>query len=106
MVLDATGDGYYAILNRASRRCVDVRDGSSADAARIQQWDYLQGTNQQWRLVFTDPAHVALVNRLSGKVLDDTGYSVSNGTPIQQWSYAGASNQQWQLTPITFFTTW
>jgi hypothetical protein len=34
-----------------SGKCVDVNGSSTADGANVQQWTYLAGANQQWRLV-------------------------------------------------------
>jgi hypothetical protein len=49
--LVGTGDGYFAVVNHASGRVLDVLDLSTADGAAIIQWDYLYAENQQWEIV-------------------------------------------------------
>src|SRR4051794_10981460 len=34
---------------------VDIAGASTADGARANQWDYLGGASQQWRLVWAGP---------------------------------------------------
>src|SRR3954469_12695498 len=34
---------------------VDIAGASTADGARANQWDYLGGASQQWRLVWSGP---------------------------------------------------
>ena len=49
--LVGTGDGYFAIVNYASGKVLDVLDLSTAEGAPIIQWDYLYNQNQQWEIV-------------------------------------------------------
>ncbi|WP_313895921.1 RICIN domain-containing protein [Streptomyces sp. YIM 98790] len=49
-----TGDGYYRFINRFSGKALDVWEWSTADGARISQYDDTGGTNQQFRLVPVD----------------------------------------------------
>ena len=48
------GDGSYRIMSKASsnRRCITVKDSSTASGALIQQWDYTANTNtnDEWYL--------------------------------------------------------
>ena len=43
---------FYQISNVKTGKCLDVNGGSSsaslADHARIAQWEYVEGENQQW----------------------------------------------------------
>ena len=47
----ADGDGHYRFVARHSGRCLDVRDVSAADGARLQQWTCTGGVAQSFRLV-------------------------------------------------------
>jgi glucosylceramidase len=45
------GGGYYQFVARHSGKCLDVKDISAADGARLQQWDCTGGVAQSFRLV-------------------------------------------------------
>jgi hypothetical protein len=45
------GGGYYAFVNRASGRVLDLQGGSSGDGATIQLYDFFNNENQQWQIV-------------------------------------------------------
>ena len=42
------GNGVYKLLNVNSGKALDVNGGSTANGAKIIQWDYLGANNQQW----------------------------------------------------------
>ncbi|WP_238413021.1 RICIN domain-containing protein [Saccharothrix deserti] len=46
-----SGGGYYRLKSRYSGKALDVWERSTADGARISQYDVTSGTNQQWQLV-------------------------------------------------------
>ncbi|UYZ63622.1 RICIN domain-containing protein [Hymenobacter weizhouensis] len=50
--IEATSDGYYKLTNQASGKVLEVYGGTGATAnkARVTQWSYVGGTNQQWKL--------------------------------------------------------
>ena len=43
-------DGNYEILNAYSGKALEVAAWSTSDGARIQQWSWGGGDNQQWRI--------------------------------------------------------
>lgn len=90
---------YYTISSMGTGKVLDVVGASMTDQARIQQFDYLYGLNQQWQLVPTTGAYYKIVNRLSGKVLDALNGGLTDGVAVQQYTYVGNDNQQWLLTP-------
>jgi hypothetical protein len=95
---------YYKITAKSSGKCLDVTGGSNAVAdngARLQQWDYLGGDNQKWRVQNADGA-VVIIAENSGKCLDvrgGTGAAV-NGVQIQQWDFLNTDNQKWELAAV------
>ncbi len=89
----------FEITNKLSGKALDVIGASTQNGARIQQYDFLNGANQQWRLVPVDSQYYQIVNVNSGKVLDDSGFSTTLGTLIQQYDNLGGDNQKWQLVP-------
>jgi hypothetical protein len=111
-VINATQE--VEIINAGSGKVLDVRDLSSSNMAPIQEWDYLGGLNQRWRMVPVDVTYAGSVrnlypldavyfkfqNVLSGKVLDVLDVSSENGARIQQYDYLGGDNQKWQMVPV------
>ncbi len=92
--------GTVKIVNKLSGKVLDVAGFSMINGARVQQWDDLGGSNQQWRLVAADSGYYKIVNSHSGKVLEVAGSSEINGGHIQQWDDLGGRNQQWQFVPV------
>ncbi|GAB3260652.1 family 43 glycosylhydrolase [Kineosporia babensis] len=52
---DSAG-GHVRLINRNSSKAVDVWEHSTADGAKVSQFQDLDGANQQWLLVPTPPA--------------------------------------------------
>jgi glucosylceramidase len=94
------GTIYYRIVNRLSGKVLDVKDNSTANGARIQQWDYAGGLNQQWSRVDVGGGYFKVLARSTGKALDVVDNSTANGAQIQQWDYTGGLNQQWQFIDV------
>mgnify|MGYP000869568368 CR=1 FL=1 len=95
--LQATSDGYVAIVSAFSAKALDVTDWSPDDGAPIQQWDRHGGSNQQWQLRATADGSYVITSRFSGKSLDVTDVSQADGARIQQWTTVGGANQRWWL---------
>lgn len=45
------GNGYWSIINVNSNKAVEVTGSSTADGAKLQQNDFTNATNQQWKFV-------------------------------------------------------
>ena len=92
---------YYQFVNYNSDKCLDVTGRSTANGARIQQWDCDvsgngSGANQGWGFVpAATSGYYTAVNLNSGKCLDVTGRSTANGAVLQQWTCNGGTNQEW-----------
>jgi hypothetical protein len=101
--MEASGQ-YFEIKINSTGKCLDVRDGSTADGAWLQEWECLGAgqINQQFRVVpiAGQPPYEAFMARHSGKCLDVTGNSTVNGARIQQWSCHWGGNQQWYWQAI------
>jgi hypothetical protein len=70
-------------------KCLDVRNGSSADGSQIQLLSCNGSAAQQWT-VNSDGTLRAL-----GKCLDVNAGASADGTKIQLWSCHGGAPQQW-----------
>jgi hypothetical protein len=88
------------IRAKHSGKVLDVEGVSTANGAKIQQWDYLGGDNQKWRLESVGGGYYRIVAQHSGKVLDVAGISTANGARIQQWDWLGGDNQKWKLEAL------
>ena len=62
--------------------------GSSDNGTNIQQWDCIQGEeNQNWRLAEGVDKFVKITSKKTGKVMD------AGGGNVHQWEYLGNLNQ-------------
>ena len=93
--LQATGDGFYQVLNEASGRCLDVAGLSTADGAIVQQHGCWSGSNQQWSLGL-EGSSFTLSARHSGKCLEVADASHSPGAALQQRTCSGSINQRFR----------
>ncbi|SDM61742.1 glucosylceramidase [Nonomuraea jiangxiensis] len=71
--------------------CLDVKEFSTKDGARVQLWSCNGNANQRWRMYKDGTIRSAL----NGKCLDVREFNAKNGAIVQMWSCSGASNQQW-----------
>jgi hypothetical protein len=97
-----TSSGYYDVLNRnasSEDEAWDVAGGASATApgAKVQTWDYVGGTNQQWEAVPLGNGYYNFVARNSGLCLDTPGASTANGVQLQQYTCNGTGAQAFEL---------
>jgi Ricin-type beta-trefoil lectin domain-like len=79
-----------------SGRVIDVNDQSTANGAKITQWDYWGGGNQRWTLEPVGGGYVRIRALHSGKVLDVSGMDMANGARLVQWEWWGGNNQQFR----------
>jgi elongation factor Tu len=81
----------YKLIAKHSGKCLDVigGPGAVANGVRVQQYDYLGGDNQKWRLVPVEDGYYQLIAKHSGKCLDVIGGpgGVADGVGLQQYEY-------------------
>lgn len=97
----------YIIKNALSGKVLDVTGGSFENKAKVQQWSFTGGMNQQWDLrpVGYEPtSDYYIVSVQSGKLLDVTDQSPHNGSQIQQWSFTGGYDQIWHISGSTILS--
>jgi hypothetical protein len=94
---DIVSGGKYRLVNRCSGKVADVASGSTADGAKIQQWTWNGGANQQWILLSASGGYYQVKAVHSGKVADVPAYSTADGARVQQWPSTGGTNQQWSI---------
>lgn len=99
-------DGRYYLVNRNSRKVMEVASSSFADGANIQQNSLNGGLNQQWDInptpstLGTDYSYFSIRAAHSGKPADVNNFSFDDGGNVIQWTSTGNPNQFWFLEYI------
>jgi hypothetical protein len=91
-----TGPTYYRLTNRNSGKVADVAGQSTTDGARVKQYPWNGGANQQWEFQDAGGGYFKIVGRQSGKCLDVVSGSTADGAQIEIWTCNGGTNQQFQ----------
>ena len=102
-VSTALGNGYH-VVDGNSGSCLDVSAVSTADGAKMDEWQCLGATRLSQVFQFVSfGSSFELVSMNSGKCLDLTNGSTANNTILQQWDCSEGANyhQLWNLSPIT-----
>ncbi|MGZ3763073.1 MAG: cellulase family glycosylhydrolase [Mucilaginibacter sp.] len=92
----------YQIINRYSFKPLEIAGWGAADGSLADQWDYLAGTNQQFKVQSAGNGRYLLTPMHAvGKCLEIYGWSGANGGIADIWSYSGigGNNQNWLLQP-------
>lgn len=94
------GDGFYQIVARHSGKSLDVNGdvnfGATGNGALVQQWEYLGGDNQKWRLT---PLPDVVAGKLTYTDTEDPAGVVTFDRPI-----IGCRVQVWRAGVITTTT--
>lgn len=90
----------YQIVNRFSFKALEIGGWASANGATADQWDYLGGQNQQFKVQAGGSGNYLLTPmHAGGKCLEIYGWSGANGGIADIWSYTGTggNNQNWKI---------
>ncbi len=99
-IVSTITEGDYVIRSVMTNKCIDVASSSTADGAKVQQWD-CNGTNaQKFHVAPTTNGYFKIINVNSGKGLDVQGVSTAQNAIIHQWSYVGGANQQFRAVSL------
>ena len=88
------------IMNRHSKKALDVTDRSNRDGANIQQWSYADQPNQNWEVIDLGNGESAIISVQSGKAITVQGGRDRNGANIIQESWRGTEQQRWRLERV------
>lgn len=95
--LKRLNNGNYTIAAVHSHKLLDVVDRQTTDGTQIQQWDNLQGLNQQWKIYGAANSYkIVSVASNKGLQLSAGANNNSNGTPL---IITGNSTQSFSLLP-------
>ncbi|RIV38053.1 ThuA domain-containing protein [Micromonospora radicis] len=84
-----TGGGGTGQITGLGGKCLDVRNGATADGTQIQIWACNGGAAQTWSVTPNSTI------RALGKCLDVNGGASADGTKIQLWACNGSAAQNW-----------
>jgi hypothetical protein len=90
----------YRLVSRNSNQVLDVNACSTANGANVQQWPWLGGNCQRWRIEATDNGYYRLISVQSNQALEVNACSTTNGANVQQWPWNGGYCQQWKIEPF------
>lgn len=86
-----------SLLIRSSSKCVDLSAGSSANGAKIQQWNCSSSnTNQELTFVSKGGGYYEIRTK-HDKCLSIAGNSTANGADVLQWDCFNGNNQQFSI---------
>jgi hypothetical protein len=92
----------YQIINRYSFKPLEIAGWGTANGSLADQWDYLAGQNQQFKVVSAaNGSYLLTPMHTNGKCLEVLGWSGSNGATVDIWTYSGTGggNQNWLIQP-------
>lgn len=96
-IVSSISEGDYVIRSVMTNKCIDISSSSTADGAKVQEWD-CNGTNaQKFHISPTSDGYFKIINVNSNKGLDIKDVSTAQNAQVHQWSYVGGANQQFKL---------
>jgi hypothetical protein len=96
-IVSSIAEGDYVIRSAMTNKCIDVDSASTADGAKVQEWDCNGTTAQTFHLSPTSDGYWKIINVNSGKALDIAEVSTAQNAVLHQWSYVGGNNQQFRF---------
>lgn len=95
------GTGNYNLVGLQSGKCLQIRGGSTASAARLEIAPCDGSAKQQFRAESMGSGFYRLRNVNSNLCVDVSGASTSNGAAVIQYACGSGFNQQWSFTDVT-----
>ncbi|MBW8782990.1 MAG: RICIN domain-containing protein [Verrucomicrobia bacterium] len=93
-------DSTYRVLNKKSKKALDVYNNGTTDGTNVDQWTWNGGSNQKWTLTYLGNGQYQAMGVGSGKLLEVAGASTANGANIQIFTSNNNNCQKWTLTPV------
>ena len=92
-----TSDGFIRIRSVDSRKSLEVRDGSNANGANVEQRSFGGETHQEWEILPTSNGYFRIRSRDSRKSITVEGASRSTGANIEIDAWNGDDRFQWKF---------
>ena len=96
-------NGYLTLINRGSKKAVDIAGGATGNGTQIQLWEKNGTAAQQWSLERSGTRFK--LRARCGKYLDVNGGSSRNGTKIQIWDGNSSNAQYFYFVPYVQYST-
>ncbi|HZH13254.1 MAG TPA: RICIN domain-containing protein [Archangium sp.] len=97
VIVSSITQGDYVIRSAMTQKCIDISASSTADGAKVQEWD-CNGTNaQKFHISPTSDGYWKIINVNSNKGLDIKDVSTAANALVHQWTYIGGNNQQFRF---------
>ncbi|WPV01731.1 cellulase family glycosylhydrolase [Mucilaginibacter sp. cycad4] len=88
----------YQIYSRNSFKALEFAGWGTANQTQADQWDYLAGANQQFKVEDAGGGYYRLTPmHATGKCLEVYGWNTGNGGQVELWDYSGGANQKWSI---------
>ncbi|MES2730179.1 MAG: carbohydrate-binding protein [Bacteroidota bacterium] len=89
--------GVYRLVNRQSGKVLDVNGCSLDNGMKVQQWTWLGGNCQRWKITATDNGYYKLTAQHSGQALEIGSALATDGAKANQWPSNDCACQQWKV---------
>ena len=93
---------WYRVTAEHSGKVMDVQSKSTSDSAKIVQYPWEGGTNQQFQFRYNGDGTHHIVPRHVQKVLDISGASPARGAKVILYSWRNVANQRFQLIKVGY----
>lgn len=93
----------FKIIASHSNKAIDVPSQDMLkDGAKLQQWDWLNGSNQKFMVFPIDSIgrYFVIASLASGKVVDIPDSGKDEGAPVVQHTFSGADTQLFELERV------
>lgn len=90
----------YIIVNRNSGKALNVKGGSTANDATLEQYTYGGWNSQKWKVTLNSDGYYTITNVGSQKVIDISGSSTGNNANCIQKDFSNSYSQQWSIVSI------
>lgn len=85
--------GLRSLRSKFNQRAIDIKEASTANAARAHTWDYVNAANQKWNLEYVGSGYYKVRAQHSKQVLDVANASLADGVFVQQYPDNGNDAQ-------------
>jgi len=89
-------DGTYRIINAHSLKMLEVYRTGLQPGASVDQWPYVDGKNQCWRIRRKSDGWLQIIAEHSGQALDVYDLQDRDGAKIEQWTAFASKAQLWK----------
>ena len=98
-------DGTYRVINKKSKKALDVYNSGTADGTNVDQWGWNGGNDQKWTLTHLGNGQYKAIGVASGKLIEVSATSTANGANIQSGTATNTNARSGPSHPSATETT-